>query len=80
MFLERRDGKSTTKVATAAIPAAGDLQLKVSANGPTYSFSYASPGASWRTLRANEDGTLLSTDVAGGFIGAMVGPYARAEP
>ncbi len=29
-------------------------------------------------LRQDEDGTVLSTDVAGGFVGAMVGPYARA--
>ena len=33
-----------------------------------------------RVARANEDGTLLSTDVAGGFIGSVIGPYARAEP
>jgi alpha-N-arabinofuranosidase len=80
VFLERRDGKSTTTVATTTVAAAGSLQLKVSANGPAYAFSYASPGEPWHTLRASEDGTLLSTDVAGGFIGAVIGPYARAEP
>jgi xylan 1,4-beta-xylosidase len=32
-----------------------------------------------RLFRANEDGTLLSTDVAGGFVGATVGPFARRE-
>jgi alpha-N-arabinofuranosidase len=80
VFLERRDGKNTTTVATATIPAADSLAFKVSANGPAYSFLYASRGGDWRTLRAHEDGTLLSTDVAGGFIGATLGPYARAEP
>ena len=35
--------------------------------------------AAGRTLRENEDGTMLSTDVAGGFVGAVLGPYARAE-
>jgi alpha-N-arabinofuranosidase len=30
-------------------------------------------------LRENEDGTILSTDVAGGFVGATLGPFARLE-
>jgi alpha-N-arabinofuranosidase len=61
------------------LPTDAATQLKISANGAAYSFSYASAGHAWQTLRANEDGTLLSTDVAGGFVGAMVGVYARSE-
>jgi xylan 1,4-beta-xylosidase len=80
VFLERRAGASTEIRATAALPASAPLKLKVSANGPTYSFLYEAPDGGWQALRANEDGTLLSTDVAGGFVGAVVGPYARIEP
>ena len=36
-------------------------------------------GKGWRWLRQGDDGTLLSTDVAGGFVGATLGPYARSE-
>ena len=30
--------------------------------------------AGWKPLKEHEDGSILSTDVAGGFVGAMVGP------
>jgi alpha-N-arabinofuranosidase len=80
VFLEQCAGKSTATLASVSLPAAAGLQLKVSANGAAYSFLYANPGEPWRTLQANADGTHLSTDVAVGFIGAVIGPYARAEP
>ncbi len=38
------------------------------------SFEYAVCGQPWQILRANEDGTILSTDIAGGFVGAT-GPF-----
>ena len=79
LFLDRRDGHATTTIATAVLPADAPLELKIEAHAAAYSFSYASAGHGWQTLRANEDGTLLSTDVAGGFVGAMVGVYARSE-
>jgi alpha-N-arabinofuranosidase len=80
LFLDRRNGHETTTVATARLPTDAPLQLKIDAQGAAYSFWYATAGDNWQTLRANEDGTLLSTDVAGGFVGAMVGVYARSEP
>lgn len=80
IFLERRDGKSTVTRATAAVPPEAPLTVRISGNEAVYSFSYQTPDREWHTLQANEDGTLLSTDVAGGFVGAMVGPYARLEP
>jgi alpha-N-arabinofuranosidase len=79
LFLERRDGHNTSTLATALLPADADIRLKIDAHGAAYSFSYTRAGRAWQTLRANEDGTLLSTDVAGGFVGAMVGVYARSE-
>ena len=33
----------------------------------------------WKPLKDNDDGSILSTDVAGGFVGTTVGPYARLE-
>jgi alpha-N-arabinofuranosidase len=53
--------------------------LKITGNGGAYSFGYAADGKGWRWLVQNDDGTILSTDVAGGFVGATLGPYARIE-
>jgi xylan 1,4-beta-xylosidase len=79
VFLDRRHGGSTETRATATLQEDGPLKMKIVARGSTCSFQYQTPSQGWKTLRDNEDGTLLSTDVAGGFVGAMVGPYARVE-
>jgi alpha-N-arabinofuranosidase len=55
------------------------LTLKIRGESAAYSFLYATDGKPWQTLRDNDDGTILSTDVAGGFVGATLGPYARRE-
>lgn len=79
IFLEKRNGTSTETRATAERSPNAPLSLRVRGNGAACSFEYQTPGHEWTVLRANEDGTLLSTDVAGGFVGAMVGPFARIE-
>lgn len=79
LFLQRSsDGKAST-VATKAIANAKTLKLKISGDSGAYSFAFDADGKGWQWLRRNEDGTILSTDVAGGFVGAVVGPYARVE-
>ena len=57
-----------------------DVQLRVKARGGRYDFSYrAEKGqGDWIPLLTDADGTILSTKVAGGFVGAMVGLYARS--
>ncbi|MFD2332549.1 glycoside hydrolase family 43 protein [Cohnella sp. GCM10020058] len=72
---QRRRGEETV-LATAAF--AGEaLELRAEADGQRYAFSWREPGASeWRTLLEDADGTLLSTDIAGGFTGAYIGMYA----
>jgi alpha-N-arabinofuranosidase len=58
------------------------LKLRIHGAGPNYSFYYDA-GAGWQPLRENDDGTLLSTEKAGGFVGTVIGPYAqrrRIEP
>jgi alpha-N-arabinofuranosidase len=79
VFLQRRSGHATEMVATRLLPAHASLTVKIRGDGGAYSFLYAVDGEPWQTLRENEDGTILSTDVAGGFVGAMVGPFARIE-
>jgi xylan 1,4-beta-xylosidase len=80
IFLERQKGAGMETLARLTVShPPRSLRLRVRGNGGTYSFSYDPDGKGWRTLRENEDGTLLSTATAGGFVGVILGPYARAE-
>jgi alpha-N-arabinofuranosidase len=79
LFLEKRGGKQTETVARRALDEGVRVKLKIAANARAYSFYFDEDGSGWKPLRENDDGTILSTDVAGGFVGAFVGPYARAE-
>ena len=83
IFLERSAGKRSPRggeiVARAPLPAQLDaIELKVAAAGRSYSFSYrVGEGGDWTELAADVDGGILSTDVAGGFVGSYVGMFAR---
>jgi xylan 1,4-beta-xylosidase len=77
LSLRRHRGNDVIVVATANLPnAVHDLTLKITADGGAYAFGYDDgSGLTW--LAREQDGTTLSTDVAGGFVGTVVGPYAR---
>jgi alpha-N-arabinofuranosidase len=79
LFLQRRKAGTTETLATTSVPADSALTVKIRGDGAAYSFLYAVSGGPWQTLRENEDGMVLSTDVAGGFVGATLGPFARLE-
>ena len=78
VFLERQKGGDVETLARTAV-SEPPQRLRLSANGRAYTFSYDLDGKGWQTLRGNEDGTVLSTATAGGFVGVVLGPYARAE-
>ena len=80
VFLEKRGGAHTETIAHAGLRDSPDLKLKVSGNARAYSFYFDADGSGWKALKEADDGSILSTDVAGGFVGAVVGPYARSEP
>ena len=60
------------------LPPGAPLYLRISAHGAAYDFSYATRPGAWRPLRKGEDGTILSTKTAGGFVGAVFGLFAFA--
>lgn len=76
LFLRRHDDNGEQEVASQMLPAGQALQLKITGNEGDYGFAYDS-GSGWQWLKQHEDGRILSTDVAGGFVGAVLGPYAR---
>ena len=81
MFLQRAAGVMVVDTAHASVaaPGTGRLKLRISGAGPNYSFYYDA-GAGWQPLRENDDGTILSTEKAGGFVGTVIGPYAQEKP
>lgn len=58
---------------------AGRLYLKVEAEGQDYSFYFGETADEYIVLAEKVDGRILSTDVAGGFIGAYIGLYASSN-
>jgi xylan 1,4-beta-xylosidase len=78
VFLERRAGTDLQTYTSDPLPETKALKLRISADGASYSFDYDS-GQGWKPLRENDDGAILSTEIAGGFVGTVLGPYARQE-
>lgn len=75
-LIKRSHGKDET-LATQPLPA-GRYTLKVTAHGQDYNF-YFSTNGQWQTLAEKVDGRILSTPVAGGFIGAYIAMYASSN-
>jgi alpha-N-arabinofuranosidase len=57
---------------------AGHCVLKITAHEQNYNFYYSTNGL-WHTLAENIDGRILSTPVAGGFVGAYIAMYASSN-
>lgn len=67
-------GRSET-LATAPL-ARGKVRLKVVSDGLTYGFAYSVDGGKESTLCSGVEADYLSTAVAGGFTGSVIGLYA----
>ncbi|MFX3631620.1 MAG: glycoside hydrolase family 43 protein [Candidatus Pristimantibacillus sp.] len=76
-LVERRGG--TERVVASRGWSCEKVYLKVEAEWQSYRFLYASKSEQWETLAEHVDGTLLSSDVAGGFVGTYIGLYATAN-
>ena len=80
--LERRAGADQpaagTLIASAPlnVTAGSPVRLRIRARGRACDFEYATAGGNWQVLRAGEDGRILSTKAAGGFVGTVFGLYA----
>ena len=55
------------------------LYLKVKADYQNFSFYFSGDNENWNTLAGQTDGTLLSREVAGGYTGTVLGPYASSN-
>lgn len=55
------------------------LRLRVVAKGQQLQFAYSYDGKSYHIVKADVDGRILSTDVAGGFVGTTMGLYCSSN-
>ena len=84
ILLERTAGKSRSReteskiVASAKIDLSKPVRLQVAANSDDYQFSYSTNGTDFVNLGGTVSGDILSTDVAGGFTGCLIGLYATS--
>ena len=76
--VERRFRGEAETLASAPLPDSGPVQLRVEADGPDYAFSYAVADGDWQSLIDGVDGSILSTQKAGGFVGVLLGMYASS--
>jgi len=84
ILLERTSGKlrsrevESTIVASVNIDISKPVRLRVSAKGDDYEFSFSTNGTDFVNVGGTVSGDILSTDVAGGFTGCLLGLYATS--
>jgi xylan 1,4-beta-xylosidase len=76
VLLERTEKGASTIIASTKIDIKKPVRLQVKANGDSYEFSYSTNGTDFENLGGAVSGDILSTNVAGGFTGALLGLYA----
>jgi alpha-N-arabinofuranosidase len=75
----RRSRQVNSKiVASTVIDIKNPVHLKVHANGDDYEFSYSTNGTDFVNLGGTVSGDILSTNVAGGFTGCLLGLYTTS--
>jgi beta-xylosidase len=83
--VEQHDGRTSPEaagiIARAPIRVSGSapIYLKIEARGAQYDFYYGNRENNWTLLKGGADGRVLSSKVAGGFIGTYYGMYAYTD-
>ncbi|MDR3219924.1 MAG: glycoside hydrolase family 43 protein [Dysgonamonadaceae bacterium] len=72
------NGESTIVASDKIEPIAQALKLQIKAEGDDYYFNYAVRNNDYINLGGKMSGDILSTNVAGGFIGCVIGLYATS--
>lgn len=76
LVLERTEKGTSTIIASQKIDLKGPIQLYVNAKGDDYEFGFGLNGAEPAKFGEAVSGDILSTNVAGGFTGTLIGLYA----
>lgn len=78
ILLQRTEKGQSVIVASEKIDVKTPVQLQVVARGDEYKFNYSVDGVNFTNLGGPVSGDILSTNVAGGFTGSLIGLYATA--
>lgn len=76
LLLERTERGRSQILESTKIDITKPIELQVSAEGDNYMFNYSTDGVIFTNLGGTVSGDILSTNVAGGFTGNLVGLYA----
>lgn len=80
LFLEQHTDDGAKRITqTSLLTTAPMVRLRIRGDRERYAFGFDGDGRGWRWLLEDVDGTQLSTTVAGGFVGAVLGPHVRRE-
>jgi xylan 1,4-beta-xylosidase len=78
LVLTRSENGKSTNIASEKIDVRNPLQLQVEAQGDNYRFNYSTDKQNFKNVGGVVSGDILSTNVAGGFTGSLIGLYATA--
>ena len=76
ILLERTEKGQSKIIASEKIDVKKPIHLQVVARGDDYKFNYSVDGVNFTNLGGTVSGDILSTNVAGGFTGSLIGLYA----
>lgn len=78
ILLQRTEKGQSTIIASEKMDVKNPIQLQVTAKGDEYKFNYSVDGVNFTNLGGTVSGDILSTNVAGGFTGSLIGLYATS--
>ncbi|WP_241285426.1 glycoside hydrolase family 43 protein [Chryseobacterium arthrosphaerae] len=79
IVLERTEKGQSKLIASEKISLSKPVKLQVVADKDEHSFNYSLDGKGYKNLGGPVSGDILSTDVAGGFTGSLIGLYSTSS-
>lgn len=79
IVLERTEKGQSKLIASEKIALYKPVKLQVIADKDEHSFNYSLDGKNYKNLGGPVSGDILSTDVAGGFTGSLIGLYSTSS-
>lgn len=78
ILLERTQDGNSTIIASEKIDLSKPVKLRVTADQDNYQFSYSTDQQTFKNVGGTVSGDILSTNLAGGFTGSLIGLYATS--
>ncbi len=79
-IVEKWNGQGAELLITTVLPEVKQIELRLIGEDRNLAFAYSFKPGEWHTLIPEADATVITTQAAGGFVGALVGLHARVDP